>query len=170
MTPDNDPLSDQPLFSATITPHRSLGRSGFLAVMIAVGGLSFVAGLVFLALGAWPVLGFLGLDVLLVFLAFRANYRSAAAYEQVLVTASELRVRKVGHRGETSEITLNPLWARLERETDPDYGLLRIFLVSRGRRLPVADFLTPREKEGFAQALLAALGEARRGPTRTALS
>lgn len=169
MARHNDPISDPALFSATITPHRSLGRSGFLAVMIAVGGLSFVAGLVFLALGAWPIIGFLGLDVLLVFLAFRANYRSAAAYEQVLVTASELRVRKVGHRGETSEYTLNPLWARLERETDPDYGLLRIFLVSRGRRLPVADFLTPPEKEGFARALLAALGEARRGPTRTVI-
>jgi uncharacterized membrane protein len=170
MSRHNDPVSDPALFSATITPHRSLGRSGFLAVMIAVGGLSFVAGLVFLALGAWPVLGFLGLDVLLVFFAFRANYRSAAAYEQILVTASELRVRKVGHRGETAEWTFNPLWARLERESDPEYGLSKLFLVSRGRRLAIADFLAPREKEGFARALLTALGEARRGPTRTILT
>lgn len=167
MTPHNDPVCDPTLFSATITPHRSLGRRGFLAVMIAVGGLSFAAGLAFLALGAWPVLGFLGLDVLLVFLAFRANYRAAAAYEQVRVTASELTVRKVGPRGEIAEWTLNPLWARLERETDPDYGVTRIVLVSRGQRLPVADFLAPPERESFAKALLAALGEARRGPARS---
>jgi len=72
---------DPKIFSAIITPHRSLGPSGFLIFMLCLGGLSFISGVIFVSLGAWPVFGFFGLDVLLVYLAFRANYRSARAYE-----------------------------------------------------------------------------------------
>ena len=109
----------------------------------------------------------LGLDVLLVYFAFRVNYRTADAFEQVTMTPSELRVRKVSHRGKAAEWMLNPLWTRIDRETHEEFGLLQLFLVSRGWRLAVASFLGPKEKEGFAQALSAALSEAKRGPTRT---
>ena len=157
------------LFSAVVTPHRSLSHAGFLIVMAAVGGISFVAGTAFLLLGAWPVFGFFGLDVLLVYWAFRVNYRAAAAFEEVIVTAGELRVRQVSHRGKASEWAFNPLWVRLEREGNEEFGLERLFLVSRGRRLPIASLLGPKEKESFAAALGAAIGEAKRGPTRTVL-
>jgi uncharacterized membrane protein len=167
--PDKDPLAEPTLFSAIITPHRSLSGKGFLAVMALVGGLSFIGGMFFFWLGAWPVIGFLGLDVALVYWAFRANYRAAAAFEEVTVTPSELRLRRVSHRGEVAEWTLNPLWTKLDREKHEEFGLLKLFLVSRGRRLPVAGFLSPKEKESFAAALSAALGEARRGPTRAAV-
>ena len=174
MTSRNDHSADfaapEPaLFSAVVTPHRSLNHAGFLIVMAAVSGVSFVAGMAFLLLGAWPVFGFFGLDVLLVYWAFRANYRAAAAFEEVTVTACELRVRKVSHRGKASEWTFNPLWVRLEREGHEEFGLERLFLVSRGRRLLIASLLGPKEKESFAAALSAAIGEARRGPTRTVL-
>ena len=46
-----------------------------------------------------------------------------------------------------------------------EFGIERLFLVSHGRRLPIASFLGPHEKESFAVALAAALGEAKRGPT-----
>jgi uncharacterized membrane protein len=167
---DNGPDGEPTIFSAIITPHRSLSSAGFLVVMVLIGGISFVGGIVFYVIGAWPVVGFLGLDVLLVYLAFRANYRAAAAFEQVTVTPSELRVRRVSHRGEVAEWTLNPVWTRLDRETHEEFGLLRLFLVSRGRRLSIASFLSPMEKESFAAALSAALGEAKRGPTRTVMS
>ena len=166
---DNDPAAEPTLFSAIITPHRSLTATGFVVVMALVGGLSFIGGMFFFLLGAWPVVGFLGFDVLLVYWAFRANYRAAAAFEEVTVTASELRVRRVSHRGEVAEWTLNPLWTHIDRETHDEFGLLKLFLVSRGRRLAVAGFLSPAEKESFASALSAALGEARRGPARAAV-
>jgi uncharacterized membrane protein len=163
---DNDPDREPTLFSAIITPHRSLSGTGFLLVMALVGGLSFVGGVVFFLIGAWPVVGFLGLDVLLVYWAFRVNYRAAAAFEEVTVTPSELRVRRVSHRGEVSEWTLNPLWTQLARDTHEEFGILQLFLVTRGRKLPVAGFLSPAERESFAQALSVALLEAKRGPTR----
>jgi uncharacterized membrane protein len=167
MSFDNGLASDPPLFSAVLTPHRSLNSAGFLAVMLTLGGASFASGIVFVLLGAWPVAGFLGLDVALVYWAFRANFRAATAYEEVTVTASELRFRKVSHRGKIIEWSLNPLWVRLDREVDDEYGMLRLYVVSRGRRFPIAGFLPPVEKESFAKALGEALGEARRGPVRT---
>jgi uncharacterized membrane protein len=169
MAADNAGIDEPTLFSAILTPHRSLGGTGFLAVMLLIGGISFAAGLVFFLAGAWPVVGFLGLDVLLVYWAFRASYRTAAAYEQVTMTPTTLKVRKVSHRGEVAEWTLNPVWVRLQRDAHEEFGIERLFLVSHGRRLPVAAFLGPKEKASFATALSAALGEARRGPTRTVL-
>ena len=166
MNADNDPNSEPTIFSAVITPNRSLDRVGFVVLMGLVCFVSFVAGIVFLIAGAWPVVGFFGLDVALLYWAFKLNYAHAAAYEEVIITAAELKLRKVSHRGKAREWTLNPLWTKLEREAHADFGLLRLFLVSRGRRFLVANFLAPEERESFAAALSAALNEAKRGPTR----
>jgi uncharacterized membrane protein len=167
MSTDNNSLPEPKIFAATITPHRSLGSTGFLILMLCVGALSFGCGMLFLLLGAWPVFGFLGLDVLLIYVAFRVNFRAARAYEEVTITASELTVRKVSHHGVVREWTLNPLWVQLDRIVHEEFGIERLFLVSRGRRLAIASFLGPDEKASFAKALSAALGEAKRGPTRT---
>jgi uncharacterized membrane protein len=167
MTPNNDSSAEPTLFSATLTPHRSLTRRGLMAVMLGLGGLSFLAGIVFFAMGAWPVVGFLGLDVALVWWAFRVNDRAARAYEKISVSPSELLVRKVSASGAVAEWTANPVWVRLDRDMHDEFGLQGLSLVSRGKRLPIAAFLGPDEKLSFAQALAAALGEAKRGPTRT---
>jgi uncharacterized membrane protein len=155
-----------PIFEAVITPHRSLGNVGFLVLMIAVGVISFIAGMFFLIMGAWPVFGFFGLDALLIYWAFRISYARAAAYEVVTVTPVELRVRKVSHRGHVREWALNPLWVTLEKLTHEEYGVERLWLVSRGQRLPIGAFLGPDEKASFAKALGNAIADAKRGVTR----
>jgi uncharacterized membrane protein len=167
MHADGNTNQDAPIFSAVITPHRSLDRVGFIVLISLVAFVSFVAGVVFFIAGAWPVVGFFGLDVALLYWAFKLNYAHAAAYEEVTVTAAELTLRKVSHRGEVREFTLNPLWTSIDREAHEDFGLLQLFLVSRGRRLTIAKDLAPHERESFAAALAAALNEAKRGPTRT---
>ena len=158
------------LFSATITPHRSLGQTGFLVLMLGFGGVSFLTGVAFLLMGAWPVFGFFGLDVLLLYWAIRLNNRHAAAYEEITVTPSALTVRKVSHHGKAREWVLNPLWVRLDREIIEDFGIARLFLVMRDKQLTVANFLSPSERETFAVALGSAIAEAKRGPTRTVFS
>ncbi len=169
MTADNDDELEPTIFSAVITPHRSLNNVGFLVLMIIFGAVSFFAGMFFLAEGAWPVFGFFALDVLLLYWAFRFNYRTADAYEEVMLTSSRLKVRKVSHRGRAREWELNPLWVRLEKVVQEEFGIERLLLVSRGKRLAVANFLGPHEKESFAKALGTALAEAKRGVTRTVL-
>jgi uncharacterized membrane protein len=168
---DFDPESAQPkLFSALLTPHRSLSRTGFLVLMAFLSIVSFAAGFAFLLMGAWPVLGFFGLDVLVVYWAFRINFRHAKASEEITITASELRVRRVSHRGHVVEWVFNPLWVRLDQKTHAEFGIEKLYLVSRGRRVSVASFLGADEKASFAKALSAALQAARRGPTYNPVS
>jgi uncharacterized membrane protein len=168
---DFDPVQAEPeLFSALLTPHRSLNRTGFLVLMGFLSAVSFAAGLAFLLMGAGPVLGFFGLDFLLVYWAFRTNFRRANATEEISVTLSELRVRRVSHRGHVVEWVLNPLWVQLDQKTHAEFGIEKLYLVSKGRRVSVASFLGADEKASFAKALLAALQAAKRGPTYNPLS
>jgi uncharacterized membrane protein len=174
MTASNafDPDAPQPeLFSALLTPHRSLNRTGFLVLMAFICVVSFAAGMVFLMMGAWPVVGIFGLDALAIWWAFRINFRSAqGACEEIMVTPSELRFRRVSHRGDVAEWVLNPLWVRLDQTGDPEFGIERLYLVSRGSRVSIGSFLGPDEKASFAKALLAALNAAKRGPTYNPLT
>jgi uncharacterized membrane protein len=167
MTAGNDFERGAPepeIFTALLTPHRSLNRTGFLVVMSFLGAVSFAAGIAFLIMGAWPVLGFFGLDVLAIFIAFKINFRRAKAYEEISVTPSELRLRRVSHRGHVVEWVFNPLWVRLDQIAHEEFGIERLYLVSKGRRVAVASFLGADEKASFAKALSAALAAARRGP------
>src|SRR3981081_2577278 len=162
---DNFEPAQPELFSALLTPHRSLNRSGFLVLMGFVSVVSFAAGVAFLLMGAWPVLGFFGLDVLAIYWAFRINFRDAKASEEIRITPFELRVRRVSHRGHVVEFVLNPLWVQLDLRCHAEFGIEKLYLVSKGRRVAIASFLGPDEKASFAKALLAALQAARRGPT-----
>src|SRR3954471_2525429 len=167
----SDEAETQPtLFSALLTPHRSLNRTGFLVLMGFLSVVSFAAGLAFLLMGAWPVFGFFGLDVLAIYWAFRINFRHAQASEEITVTPSELRVRRTSHRGHVVEWVLNPLWVRLDQKGDAEFGIERLYLVSRGRRVSIGSFLGADEKSSFAKALLAALQTAKRGITYNPVS
>ena len=163
MVPGNGFDSEPTLFSALLTPHRSLDRGGFLVLMTFVSVVSFIAGLVFLSMGAWPVFGFFGLDVLAIWWAFRINYRHARAREEIHITPSELRVRRISHRGDVAEWSFNPLWVRLEKDESEDFGIERLRLGSRGPRLTLGSFLGPHEKQSFSKALIAGLAAAKRG-------
>jgi uncharacterized membrane protein len=160
-----DPGYETELFSVRLTPHRSLNRTGFLVVMAFISVVSFAAGVAFLLMGAWPVLGFFGLDVLAIYWAFRVNFRRAKASEEIRITPSELRVRRISHRGHVMEFSFNPLWVQLDRKTHAEFGIERLYLVSRGRRVAIGSFLGAEEKESFSKALMAALQTAKRGIT-----
>jgi uncharacterized membrane protein len=163
---DFDPEPPEPkLFSARLTPHRSLNRTGFVVLMAFLTTVSFVAGVAFWIMGAWPVFGFFCLDVLVIYWAFRINFRHANATEDIVVTPSELRVRRVSHRGHVVEWVLNPLWVQLDQKSHAEFGIEKLYLVSRGRRVSIGSFLGPDEKASFAKALMAALQAAKRGPT-----
>jgi uncharacterized membrane protein len=161
---DFDPDTQPEIFSALLTPHRSLNRTGFLVVMAFLSVVSFATGVAFLLMGAWPVFGFFGLDVLAVYVAFRINFRRARASEEIRITPTELRLRRVSHRGHVVEFVFNPLWVQLDRKAHAEYGIEKLYLLSKGRRLAIASFLGPDEKASFANALTAALQAARRGP------
>jgi uncharacterized membrane protein len=149
-------------FSAVLTPHRSLGPKGFLILMTALCAISFVTGLVFYLAGAWPVTGFFGLDVALVYLAFRLNYRSGRLYETVELTPSLFKWTRVHPSGRREQFDCNPYWARVNLREWPD-GRTDLRIISQGKELAFARFLTDDERRDFADALKGALVDARGG-------
>src|SRR3954465_2006434 len=155
---DFDPEMAPPeLFSALLTPHRSLNRAGFLVLMGFLSAVSFAAGVTFWLMGAWPVLGFFGLDVLAIYWAFRVNFYRAQALEEITITPSELRLRRVSHRGHQVEWVFNPLWVQLDQKIHAEFGIEKLYLRSRGRKISVGSFLGADEKASLARALMAAL-------------
>ncbi len=153
----------RPLLDVVVYPHRSLGPTGFLALMAVLSACSFTIGLVFYLSGAWPVVGFLGLDVLIVYVAFRLNYRAARAYETVRLTPEALEIAKVDAHGRRRSATLQPYWLAVDMD-DPPRRDSRLTLRTHGRRLEIGGFLTPDEKLDLARALRRALDEARSLP------
>ncbi len=154
--------ADEPFFHALLTPHRSLGRTGFLVLM---GALLFgwlVTGAFFLSRGAWPVFGFFGLDVVAVYIAFRANYRAARAREEVSVSRTSLDIRKTAPSGKSEAHRFNPFWTRFKVARKPDIGITGMSVESREASVAVGKFLNPDDRESFATAFGAALAEARR--------
>ncbi len=143
-------------FSAVLTPYRSLSRRGFVVMMAAVSAVCFTAGLVFAMAGAWPILGFFVLDVLLIYSAFNLNYRSARAYETIAISGNELTVTKVHASGRSNSWTFNPYWARVKL-TARNGRASQLLLSSHGRALVLGSFLSEDERQDFAAALSSAL-------------
>lgn len=151
---------EDPQFSAVLTPHRSLGPKGFLVFMAAISVISFGTGLMFYLMGAWPVMGFMGLDLLLVYIAFRINFRALRVYETVDLTQDALTVTRVAPSGRSRSWRFNPYWVRLS--LDERVGRTsELSLASHGQRLVLGSFLTDPEREDFAAALKNALQAAR---------
>lgn len=145
-------------WQATLTPHRSLTRQGFLAVMLIVVAVNLVVGGMFVALGAWPVAGFAGLDILIIWWAFRANFADARQMERISITDHELILDKVRKDKAQEQQRFVRRWVRVELEEDRERELIgRLLLVSGGRRVPVGEFLAPEERKTLAVALKSAL-------------
>ncbi|WP_085883442.1 DUF2244 domain-containing protein [Oceanibacterium hippocampi] len=147
-------------FDAVLRPHRSLGPHGFAILMIAIAGISFAAGLFFFLIGAWPIFGFFGLDVLLIYLAFRFSYRDARAFEAIRLQDDALIVRRVDRHGRFEECRFQPNWLRLDLE-EPETGPGMLVLTSHGRSVSVGRFLTRDERQELTAALRGALDRLR---------
>lgn len=160
---DSPGEGDASLFSARITPHRSLGAEGFRVMIVLVALVAAATSLRFILLGFWPVTGFLGLDVVGLYVAFRISYRRGRAFEEVRLTPLELLFRRVTPRGEAREWRFNPLWTRLIRETHEEFGLQRLALVSRGQQVVIARELSPGERAHFANEFGDALSRVKGG-------
>ncbi len=125
--------------------------------------MSFATGLIFASMGAWPIVGFFGLDVLLFYVAFRLNYRSARRCEIVRVTRQQLTVRRVLPNGRQKVWSFEPAWARVELHRPEEHDC-RLEIASGRRCLALGEFLPPEERVAFAGTLRAALREARTFP------
>jgi len=151
-----------PLFlDAEVRPNRSLPNVGFVVLMTALAAVSFTAGMIFVSMGAWPVIGFFGLDVALVWLAFRLSYRDGRRLEQLQITREEIRVGRRWPTGHSRWYRLPSAWTRVEveGEGEPD---VQTRLSAKGKHLIIGSVLSPKEREALGEAVREALERARR--------
>lgn len=156
---DQPPAMDgAPLFlDAVLRPHRSLSFAAFKLMLAVVILVNVVIAAVFISQGAYPVAGFLGLDVLALWIAFRINYRAARAEEHVRVAPAQLHLERRDPSGFSRHWVLNPIWAQVSQDNSG------VAIRSGKQAMRVATFLSPDERRAFAIALREALFRAKRG-------
>lgn len=152
----------EPVFTAELKPHRSLGRKGYRLLMGLTFVFCFFNAIFFAVTGALPVAMFFGLDFALLYGAFYLNYRSARAREEISMSRIELRIRKVSPAGLVRESRYNPFWARFDVARHHEFGITDMAVVGEGRRTPLGSFLGPDDRESFAKAFTSALASLKR--------
>ena len=155
-------MDDLVFMDAEIRPNRSLSQRGFVVLITVVTVLNCAAAAVFIAMGAYLIPVFLGLDLVAIVVAFLVSFAAAKQIERVLVTDRQVQVFR-----ET------PTWRKLMWEsptaftrvtllTEDDHAVdLRLAL--SGKEAQVAAALSPSERAEFAKALEDAIYRARRG-------
>ena len=138
-------------------PHRSLSPRGFLLMMSLISLVSFTVGIVFFLMGAWPVFGFFGLDVALIYCAFKLNYRSGLEYETVDLSPDILTLTHIYPSGKRDVFEFNPYWARVRCTVDQPDGRTSLWLSAQGKAVRFGKFLTDDERRDFADTLSGAL-------------
>jgi uncharacterized membrane protein len=154
--------SDSVIFSAELSPHRSLSARGLRNVFIFVSALAFLHIVFYVVTGAWIVLLFWGLDFLVLYCAFLLNNRAAKAREYVEDTPQRIEVRKLLPSGEQRSMVFNPFWTEFRVDRRGAFGIEHMHLAERDYAIELGAFLNPDDRESFAKALNAALIRAKR--------
>ena len=110
---------------------------------------SFIAGMSFVMIGAWPVFGFLGLDAILIYVAFKVNFHSAKIYESAKLTEDAFVVERMRPNGQVLRWNFQPYWLRVAIED----GDTRLILSSHRKSVVIGEFLTVGERIDFADTL-----------------
>ena len=147
-------------FDLVLRPNMSLSRRGFFWLMVFFTAISVIVGGYFWSLGAWPVFGFFGLDVALLYGAFRLNYRYGKRYETLSMADEKLVFSQVTASGTARQWEFDPYWVRVTLERFGAHGedIGALILSSHGKYVSVGAFLAPEERESLAGSLQATLG------------
>jgi len=143
-------------FQAVITPRRALSVATMQVLLGVISLLCVGSATLWAVVGAWPVGGFTGLELLLAAWLFRLHIRDGRARELVVLTDASLRVIRTSPTGRRQELTLEPSWLHVRLTERP--GRTPALLVEGGRQsVEIAGALGDAEKRDLARALDEAL-------------
>ncbi len=137
-------------FSRVLRPHRSSSERAVKIVTGFVLCLFIPTGMVFLLVGAWPVFGFMGLEVIALIFALRYNHKVGSAFEAITLTDNEFRHSKVNHWGKRKHTSFQPQWLQV-RIDEPSQQLIA---GTHGKRVVIGKFLTDDEREELCTVLI----------------
>ncbi len=151
----------KPLFAATLTPHRSLTPTGKKVVIGLVAALALVPGIIWFSLGAWPVVGFMGLDVLAIWAALTISMRGGKAFEVVTLWPTSLELKKVDAKGAEEVLSFVPKSVKFVIDRDYNERVTALWLKSDTKKIPLGAFLSADEKLSLSKVFGTALRKAR---------
>jgi uncharacterized membrane protein len=154
-------IQAKPLFAATLTPHRSLSPRGKRVVIGLVAALALVPGIIFYLAGAWPVVGFMGLDVIAIWIALTVSMRGGKAYEVVTLWPGALELKKVDAKGAEDVLSFSPFNVRFVIDRDFNERVTGLWLREHECKIAIGAFLSPDDKQSFSKAFGTALKKAR---------
>lgn len=144
------------LFEAVIVPHRSLSRRALNGLILAIAVLCCINASIFIHLGAWPVGGFTGVELLLAAFLIRLNAHAARGSEMVLLSPAGLRIVRTTPKGQREERLLAANWLQVSLRETPG-RVPSLLLVAHGVREEIARALGEEDKRSLALALEDAL-------------
>jgi uncharacterized membrane protein len=151
----------RPLFAATLTPNRSLSRGGLRVVLALFVVALSVPAMILFSVGAWPIVGFLVLDVLAIWWALSSSMRQSRRYEKVTLWPDELELKRGTGRGREEELRFDPNAVKLVIDRDYNERTTALHLRTRDSDTEIGAFLNPDDKASFAKAFGTALRKAR---------
>lgn len=145
-------------------PYRSLSIQSYRLLMLCLAGVMLVAGALFFAIGAWPVIGFMGLEILVIWMAFHMNYRAARRRETLEANRSTFRIKRVSPGGVTDVDELPTAWLKARIvASGPGRGRReRLVVSSHGREAEIGAFLHDSERKALLPEINAMLDRVRR--------
>ena len=139
-------------FDEGLHPYLSLDRTGFIWVISFAVAFGFIISVEFTLVGAWRVFRFCGVEIFLLYTAFRLNYRSGQCAERLILSDNGLQVRWFSPKSEVGRWNFEPGWLQVHIEARrPNGGA--VSLSSHGLSPPIGKFLTPDERSEIADAL-----------------
>lgn len=155
-------MNEKPVFEAVLSPYRSLGRVGFVILMGITTLITLIHVAFFATIKAWPIIGFFGLDLALLFGAFWLSYRSGRAREIVRMSRLDLSIEKITPSGRRAAHHYNPFWTRFNISRHEEIGITKMHVTGQGQHTEIGAFLNPEDKESFATAFQRALATVKR--------
>ncbi len=149
----NDNFYDDIILNIVLNPNRSLTKSTFYLIIILLLIISISVGFFFYTLGAWPVIGFFGIDILFFTLIFYFHNKSLKISERIILTKNEMIIEKIKPFGKNLIVKFAPPnWINITIKKSI-YNKSRLIIHSHGSAIFVGDFLTKVEKIQLADSL-----------------
>ena len=141
-----------------IYPNQSLTPKGLLLLMFLITIPASFIGITFFILGAWPVLGFMGLEVLLIYIAFKVLFYKNKFYEHIILDNEKLNILFKKKNKIIKKIELEPTWVqvKIEKIYENEDTLI---LSSHGKKIILANYLIPEERLKLAGKIKSGLRE-----------
>lgn len=147
---------DKIFLNLTVLPYRSLSKKGFKNLMLVVCFIFFSVGIFFWHIGAWPVFGFLGLDVFLLYYAFRINYKSGEIFETIKLIKQNLLITRNFPSGKKQTWNLEPYWTKVEI-LNPANHQHNLIIKSKNKVVSLGSFLNYNDKKILLKKIESAL-------------